>query len=53
MKKERAENNKLYENQFQKYEIMLEEKMKDLDALSLRYNDLANEKELSYIKYEE
>lgn len=32
---------------------MLEEKMRDLDVLSLRYNDLANEKEVSQIKYEE
>ena len=53
LKKERAESGKLYETQFQKYEIMLEEKMRDIDALSLRYNDLANQKELEHIKYEE
>ena len=53
LKKERLENNKLYEAQFQKLQIMLEEKVRELDALSLRYNDLMNDKEVSQIKFEE
>ena len=53
LKKERLESNKLYEQHIQKLEFMLEEKIKELDLLSGRCNDLGNEKEVNEIRFEE
>jgi hypothetical protein len=53
LKKERLESNKLYESHIQKLEFMLEDKIKELDLLSARCNDLINEKEVSEIRFEE
>ena len=47
------ESNKLYESHIQKLEYMLEDKIKELDMLTIRCNDLLNVKEASEIKYEE
>lgn len=47
------ESNKLYEGHIQKLEYMLEDKIKELDILSLKINDLLNEKEVSEIHFEE
>lgn len=53
LKKERLESNKLYEAHIQKLEYMLEDKIKELDILTIRCNDLVNLKEASEIKFEE
>ena len=53
LKKERLESNKLYEGHIQKLEYMLEDKIKELDILTIRCNDLINIKEASEIKFEE
>jgi hypothetical protein len=53
LKKERLESNKLYESHIQKLEFMLEDKIKELDLVSIRCNDLINEKEVGEIKSEE
>jgi hypothetical protein len=44
LKKERLESNKLYESHIQKLEFMLEDKIKELDSLSVKCNELINEK---------
>jgi len=44
MKKERLESTKLYESHIQKLELMLEDKIKESEALGLKCNDLLNEK---------
>jgi hypothetical protein len=53
LKKERLESNKLYEAHIQKLEYMLEDKIKELDILTIRLNDILNIKEASEIKFEE
>lgn len=53
LKKERLESNKLYEGHIQKLEFMLEDKIKELDLLSARCNELINEKEVADIRAEE
>lgn len=53
LKKERLDSNKLYEGHIQKLEFMLEEKIKELDLLSGRCNDLGNEKEVNELRFEE
>jgi len=52
LKKERLESNKLYESHIQKLEFMLEDKIKELDLMTIRCNDVINEKEVSEIKFE-
>ena len=42
LKKERIESSKLYESHIQKLEIMLEDKIKENESLSLKCNDLLN-----------
>lgn len=53
LKKQRLESNKLYEAHIQKLEFMLEDKIKELDVLTIKCNDLINSKEASEIKFEE
>jgi hypothetical protein len=53
LKKERLESNKLYEGHIQKLEFMLEDKIKELDLLSAKCNELINEKEVGEIRSEE
>lgn len=53
LKRERLESNKLYEGHIQKLEYMLEDKIKELDLLTIRCNDLINLKEAGEIKSEE
>lgn len=53
LKKERLESNKLYESHIQKLEFMLEDKIKEVDLLSVRLNESLNEKEVSEIRFEE
>ena len=50
LKQEREESNKLYEVHILKLEKMLEERVMDLDSLSLKYNALVSEKDLSDIR---
>jgi hypothetical protein len=53
LKKERMESNKLYEGHIQKLEFMLEDKLKEVDLLSAKCNELANEKDVAGIRSEE
>ena len=53
LKKERLESNKLYESHIQKLEYMLEDKIKELDVLTIRVNDLINANEAGEIRFEE
>ena len=53
LKKERLESNKLYEAHIQKLEYMLEDKIKELDVLTIKCNDLINAREASEIRFEE
>lgn len=53
LKKERLESNKLYEGHIQKLEFMLEDKLKEVDLLSAKCNELANEKDVAGIRSEE
>ena len=53
LKKQRLESNKLYEAHIQKLEFMLEDKIKELDVLTIKCNDLINSKQANEIKFEE
>ena len=53
LKKERAESNRLYETHIDKLERMLDEKVAELDSMTLRCSDLAKELEIAGIRFEE
>ena len=42
LKSEKAENNKMYEGHINKFEILLEQKIKELDIIGVRFNKLLN-----------
>lgn len=44
LQREKIENSKVYEGHINKLEILLEEKLKELDILGVRFNKLLNEK---------
>jgi hypothetical protein len=53
LKKERFESSKVYEDHIAKLELLLEEKVKELEIISMSYDKLANEKEIGEIRNEE
>lgn len=53
LKKQRMESNKLYEVHIHQLELMLEDKIKEIDSLNFKLNDISNEKEVNQIRFEE
>ena len=47
------ESNKLYEVHIHQLELMLEDKIKEIDSLNFKLNDISNEKEVNQIRFEE
>ena len=46
------ESNKLYEVHIHQLELMLEDKIKEIDSLNFKLNDISNEKEVNQIRFE-
>lgn len=53
LKKERFESSKVYEDHIAKLELLLEDKVKELEILGMNFDKLANEKEIGEIRNEE
>ena len=47
------ESNKLYEVHIHQLELILEDKIKEIDSLNFKLNDISNEKEVNQIRFEE